>query len=125
MSGGPLAWKLVNAEWMKKQATEAGVPGNLILVEDRSLSTIENAKFSLPIVLSHNFKSVIVVTSPYHALRSARVFHKVFSPQGVKIIVRPAEKSIFNPDRWWTRHEDTQFVVWEYTALVLYFFKGF
>lgn len=102
-----------------------GVPGNRIMIENRSLSTIENAKFSLPMVRRRGFKSVILVTSPYHAFRSAKVFRKLFSPYGIRIIVCPVENSIFNPDRWWTRHEDTQFVVWEYVALVLYFFKGF
>ena len=125
MSGGPLAWKLIAAELMKKQAMAAGVPGNLILVEGKSLSTIGNANFSLPMVLKNNFKSVVLVTSPYHTYRAAKVFRKVFSPHDIKIIIWPVQKSDFNPVRWWTRHEDTQFVVWEYMALVLYFLEGF
>jgi len=125
MSGGPLSWKLTYAQWMKKQAVESGVPESAILLEDRSRSTLEDARFSLPIVAKKKFSSIILVTSPTHTRRAARVFRKVFSPAGIKVIIYPAEKSEFNPERWWTRHEDTQLVVWEYVSLVLYFFKGY
>ena len=125
MSGGPLAWKLTSAQWMKKQAVESGVPEKAILMEDKSRSTIENAEFSLPVVKDHGFQTVILVTSPQHTLRAARVFRKVFSKAGIKVLVYPVERSEFNPDRWWTRHEDTGLVVWEYVAFVLYFLKGY
>lgn len=125
MSGGPLAWKLKHAQWMKKQAMEEGVPSQAILMQGRSRSTIEDARFSLPIVKQHGFKSLILVTSPTHTRRAAKVFHKFFDKEGIKVIVYPVQKSEFNPDRWWTRHEDTGLVVWEYVSSVLYFFKGY
>ena len=125
MSGGPLAWKLTCAQWMKRQAVDSGVPAAAILLEDKSRSTIENAKFSLPIMKNYGFRSAILVTSPFHSRRAAKVFRKVFFPAGIKLVIYPAQKSEFNPHRWWTRHEDTAYVVWEYVSLVLYFFKGY
>jgi len=125
MSGGSLAWKLTCAQWMKRQAVESGVPAAVILLQDRSRSTIEDAKFSLPIIKNYGFKSVILVTSPTHSRRAAKVFRRVFPREGIKVIIYPAQKSEFNPHRWWTRHEDTAYVVWEYVSLVLYFFKGY
>lgn len=125
MSGGPLAWKLTYARWMKKQALASGIPERAILLQDQSRSTIEDARFCLPMVLKHKFKSVLLVTSPYHTRRAARVFKKVFAKNGIRVLVKPAEKSEFNPNRWWVRHEDTGRVVWEYVSLVLYFLKGY
>lgn len=125
MSGGPLAWHLTDAQWMKKQAVESGIPEKSVLLQDKSRSTIDDARFCLPIIVGHNFKSVILVTSPSHSRRAARVFRKVFSKDGIKISVQPVEKSEFNPDRWWTRHEDTGLVVWEYVSFVLYWLKGY
>lgn len=125
MSGGPLAWRLNYAGWMKKQARESGVPEKAILLEDRSRSTIEDAKFCLPIIQGKGFKSLILVTSPYHCRRAGKVFRKVFVPAGIKVMVYPVQKSEFNPHRWWTRHEDTGAVVWEYVAMVMYFLKGY
>lgn len=124
MSGGPLAWKLTYAEWMKKQAVELGVRSPEILAQNKSQSTIEDARFSLPFVKRHGFKTIILVTSPTHTRRAAATFRKLYAREGIKIIVRPVEKSEFNPHKWWTRHEDLQLVVWEYVSMVLYFLKG-
>lgn len=125
MSGGPLAWRLTSAQWMKKQAVAEGVPVGAILIQDRSLSTIEDAQFCLPIVKQNLIRSIILVTSPTHTRRAGRVFKKLFSPASISVIVHPVEKSEFNPDHWWTRHEDTGLVIWEYVSAVLYFFKGY
>ncbi len=125
LSGGPLAWHLTAARQMEKEALALGVPERSIILQERSLSTIEDARFCLPLVQRYGFKKIILVTSPNHTRRAARVFRNVYRPLGITILVQPAEKSEFNPDRWWTRHEDTAAVVWEYTAMVLYFFKGF
>jgi len=125
MSGGPVVWHLTYADWMKKQAVESGVPRGAILLQDKSMSTIDDAQFSLPIIKKMGFKSAILVTSPQHTRRAGNVFKKVFSKEGIKIMVWPAEKSEFTPDRWWTRYEDRAFVVWEYVSFVLYFLKGY
>ena len=125
MSGGQLAWQLTYADWMKKQAVAAGVPGSAVLVQGRSKSTLDDAKFSLPVVEARNFKSVILVTSPYHTRRAAAVFKKMYGPQGIKVMVYPVQHSDFNPHDWWRRHEDTAYVVWEYMARVMYLLKGY
>jgi uncharacterized SAM-binding protein YcdF (DUF218 family) len=125
MSGGSLTWNLTYAGWMKKQAVELGVPGPAVLLQDRSTSTIDDAKFSLPIVKEHGFRSVIVVTSPYHTRRAAAVFKKIFGRQGIKVLIYPVQHSNFEPHDWWRRHEDTAFVVWEYVARVMYLLKGY
>jgi uncharacterized SAM-binding protein YcdF (DUF218 family) len=125
MSGGSLAWNLTYADWMKKQAVASGVPASAVLLQGRSRSTIEDAQFSLPIVRENNFKTVIVVTSPYHTRRSAAVFKKIYGPQGIKVLIYPVQQSNFEPHDWWRRHEDTAFVVWEYVARVMYLLKGY
>src|SRR3990167_462163 len=118
MRGGPLAWQLTSAEWMKKQAMALGVPARNILLEDKSGSTKENARFSLPIIKKHGVNSIILVTSPYHSRRAQWVFQKVFARSGVKIRSYPVQASKFKIQRWWTRHEDIQLVVLEYLSLI-------
>lgn len=127
MSGGPMAWQLTHAQWMKKQAVEFDVPETDILLEDRSRSTIESAKFTLDIVKKHGYNSIILVTSPTHSRRSLRVFRKVYAKEGIKVISHPVpvQDSKFQLPRWWTRHEDTQLVMWEYVSLVYYLLKGY
>jgi len=125
MSGGPLAWQLTYADWMKKQAIALGVPAAAIITQRKSRSTIEDAKYSLPLVKASGARRVILVTSSYHTGRAARVFRKLYPPVGISILVWPAPDKDFNPKRWWTRHEDLSFVVWEYVSAVLYFLKGY
>jgi uncharacterized SAM-binding protein YcdF (DUF218 family) len=127
MSGGPLAWRLTAAEWMKRQAVVRGVPKNAIMLEEKSRSTVENARFSLRILKKHKVKSCILVTSPQHSRRSKRVFKKFFEREGIKISSHPVplEKSGFKLPGWWKRHEDTQKVMWEYVAFVYYLLRGY
>jgi uncharacterized SAM-binding protein YcdF (DUF218 family) len=127
MSGGSVAWNVNAAENMRKQATFMSVPDNSIIIEKESESTLENAKFSLPIAEKEGAKKVILVTSPMHSRRARRVFNKLFLSKGIKIISWPVkiEDSKFNPAKWWTRHEDTQAVIWEYVALTYYLLKGY
>lgn len=127
VTGGPLAWNLTAGEWMKLQAVNLGVPAKNVLVENQSRSTYENAKFILKKVRKIGARSIILVTSPTHSRRAKRVFHNMFSGYGVKILSHPVplEKSEFKLSRWWTRHEDTQPVVWEYVAMVGYLLKGY
>jgi uncharacterized SAM-binding protein YcdF (DUF218 family) len=125
MSGGPLAWKLTDAEWMKKHALAIGVPADAILLEDKSVSTLENAKYSLSLMRDNGFKSCIVVTSPPHSRRAQRTFNKIFSPEKIKVTSWPAQQSKFKLHEWWKRHEDTQPVMWETVSLIYYLMLGY
>lgn len=124
MSGGPAVWHLTYAANMKHQATTLGVPGRDVLLEDKSKSTIEDIRFSLPILKRMKVKSIILVTSPSHTCRASLVAKKYYTPENIKVLVYPVQKSEFNPDKWWLRHEDTQLIVWEYVSLVQYLLKG-
>lgn len=125
LSGGPLAWHITSAGWMKKQALALGVPEQFILLQEKSRSTIEDAKFTLPIVNAQHWKAIILITSPAHTRRAGWVFKKVFGRAHVEVITYPVQKSEFHPTGWWRRHEDTQAVMWEYVSLVYYLIKGF
>ncbi|MFA6170589.1 MAG: YdcF family protein [Candidatus Margulisiibacteriota bacterium] len=125
MSGGPMGWKVTHAGNMKKEALALGVPARAILIQDRSFSTLEDALYSLPIVQEQKAYSIIVVTSPQHSRRAARVFRRVFEPEKISVLISPVKNSSFNPTRWWTRHEESSAVLWEFGSLVFYFIKGY
>lgn len=124
-SGGPLAWRLTQADNMLRQALFYGVPKSKILLEKQSRSTFENAKFSLELLRNKKIQSLIIVTSPPHTRRSKLVFQKIFKDLKVKIMVYPVQKSEFKKEKWWQDHEDTQFVVQEYLSLFFYWFKRY
>ena len=125
MSGGPLAWKLTYAEWMKEQAMALGVDPKDVILEVDSRSTFENAKLTLPIVRELQAKTVIMVTSPPHTRRAKRVFRNAYSKEKIKVISCPVENSAFQLAGWWKRHEDTQFVVREYISMFYYILRRY
>jgi uncharacterized SAM-binding protein YcdF (DUF218 family) len=66
----------IEAQVMTAYAQKRGVPANLILQESESKDTKQNAEYSTRIMLANNWKSAIVVTSPYHMLRTSIIFSR-------------------------------------------------
>ncbi|MFZ0828927.1 MAG: YdcF family protein [Verrucomicrobiia bacterium] len=52
----------------------AGVPANVIEMENQSKTTRENAQFTVPLLREQNLKRVILVTSWYHSRRALACF---------------------------------------------------
>jgi uncharacterized SAM-binding protein YcdF (DUF218 family) len=87
------------AESMRKFIQFEGVPGDRIVVENRSGSTRENALFTAEILARLPGRKVLV-TSDMHTYRSVRAFHKA----GIEVAPRsfPYGLKIYNswPARW-------------------------
>jgi hypothetical protein len=49
----------------------------------------------------HQFRAIVVVTSPDHSRRLRRVLHRSMKNHQTKVMVRPARHSPFDPERWW------------------------
>ena len=58
-------------------ARRAGVPGSAIVLEDRSTSTEENARFAAELIGED--ARIVVVSDAYHIFRSQRVFRRYFA----------------------------------------------
>jgi len=123
MSGGPVMWGETYAENMKRQALFLGVPGKDILLQDRSESTYEDAKYSAETLRNKGMRTIILVTSPFHMRRALRTVKRQFGAD-FKIIAYPVQTSRYQTKDWWKRHEDTQVIVWELEALIFYSLKG-
>lgn len=57
-----------------------GVPATAILLEARSRSTEENARFSLELIVARGWQRVIVVSDGYHLLRARWLFGRLGQP---------------------------------------------
>lgn len=71
LSGGcPVAGQLHSeAEAMARYLIENGVDPEIIIKEEKSLTTVENAKYSVPIAKELNATRIIVVTTLEHMAR--------------------------------------------------------
>jgi len=65
-----------NAEAMKQQAIQAGVPSSAIVIDEESESTQQNAANTETIVANRGYNDVILVTSGYHQRRASLEFNK-------------------------------------------------
>lgn len=66
-----------NADAMRSQALEAGVPAHAISVDEAAESTLQNAINTKSIFQQNNYHDVILVTSGYHQRRASLEFGKV------------------------------------------------
>jgi uncharacterized SAM-binding protein YcdF (DUF218 family) len=98
-SGAAAEGEVSNAEAMKNISAKMGVPKKNIVIEEESKTTVENAQFSAKIIKESGFKSVILVTSPYHQRRTYELFKKELPD--VKIINQSALDENWRKKGWW------------------------
>lgn len=66
-----------NALAMRQIAIDAGVPASVILIEENSANTQQNAANTNQLLASKKIKSIILVTSGYHQRRASLEFHRI------------------------------------------------
>ncbi len=69
MSGADNDGSTRMVHYMKRDAVNAGVPADKILIEPKAQHTYQHPIFVKPIMVAHGFRSAIVVSSPYHMRR--------------------------------------------------------
>lgn len=109
LTGGRGDTGVVEAEVAAAVAESLGVPRSAMVLETRSTSTDENARFAAEAIAG---RRVVVVTDAYHVLRSERVFARHFEEAHVVGTVSP---------RWWAR---TQGALREVLAIAGYTVTG-
>lgn len=112
---------LTEAPLMAAAAVQDGAAPAQVIQEPRSKNTWENATDSLAIMAENNWKTALVVTSPYHTWRACHIFRK--QRADVHCIAAPLRTSASH-----TVHErlmDFRSVVREYGAIVYFFLKHY
>ena len=114
----------LGALYMHNQALQMGVPPQAVLAEQEALHTRENAECVLAIVKQQHMRRVILVTSPFHQLRTYLTFAKVFQPHGIEIINYYAETGEWHPLTWFLSAEHRRLVKSEIERIEKYRKKG-
>lgn len=91
------------AEHMRRATMKDGVASEDIILENRSLNTVENLQFALE-ELDHSvglmkINNVLLVTTAYHMRRSLAIARKIF-PQHIAVIPCPANDTSTRRDNW-------------------------
>jgi len=96
-----------NAKTMQLEASRSGIPNEVVVLEEKANNTYENTLFTKEIVKSQGFKSLILVTSPYHQRRVYETFRSVFKGSDVTFQNSPSIYSSWKADSWWQSEEET------------------
>jgi ribosome-binding protein aMBF1 (putative translation factor) len=114
----------LGAHYMAEQAMQKGVPSEAIWVEDESLHTRENAEYVLATLQKHGMQRIILVTSPFHQLRTYLTFAKIFQLHGIEIINYYADTGEWHPATWFLSAENRKLVQSEMERIQIYREKG-
>lgn len=108
-------------ELVKTQAAEQGVPENQIVVAPGAARTTYQEALNLrQLAKQRRWRSLIVVTSPYHCRRAQLILQEVFRDTEIDIIVRPVTDHWYSAENWWTTERGLQTTIEEYLKLALY-----
>ncbi|HEY6737195.1 MAG TPA: YdcF family protein [Candidatus Saccharimonadia bacterium] len=89
-----------NAAAMAHAAEAAGVPASAIVLDEAAQNTRGNAAGVADIVKQQQYRSIILVTSPYHQRRASLVFHRALG-NGVRILNHSSYDQTWRRSHWW------------------------
>ncbi|MEW6170175.1 MAG: YdcF family protein [Candidatus Omnitrophota bacterium] len=119
LSGELALQKETGINLAKLYAISLGVPEKNIILEEKSVSTLENARACKEIIDKLGLKSIILVTYPVHTKRVKFIFRKIL-PKDIKIITS-CDLQSFNINGWWKDECQSRSVFYEYLCFIWYF----
>jgi uncharacterized SAM-binding protein YcdF (DUF218 family) len=106
------------AESMRDLAVAQGVPEGAIVLEERSTNTYQNVTFVNEILKDHRWRSILLVSSPYHMRRATMVWRKV-APE-ISVTPTPPGRSQFYDHTRGASFEQVRGILYEYLAILSY-----
>lgn len=110
------------AEVMKELAVAFGVPSSAILLETRAANTYHNVTYVHDILLQHQWRSILLVSTPYHMRRALLVWRKAASE--IQVIATPVPASQFYTHQRGANLEQLRGILHEYLAMFIYWLRG-
>lgn len=107
---------------LRREAKAGGFKSNQIYITELTVeSTVDEAEAVLALAQEQGWTKLMVVTDPYHSLRTRVIFRDYFRNSGIEIMVQTIVGHWFRSPTWFLRAEGWQFVVLEYSKLAAYF----
>ena len=89
-----------NAQTMAKIAEGEGVPSKAIELDEVAMDTRQNASGVAKIVARDDYRSIILVTSPYHQRRVYTVFRQALG-KDITILNHSSIDKLWRRSHWW------------------------
>jgi uncharacterized SAM-binding protein YcdF (DUF218 family) len=112
------------AELLQHDLIERGIPKEkILLVAHDAHSTREEAAVLARFCSQHHFRSLIIVTSNYHARRARYIFEKTFPPD-IAISIAASHDGDFDPERWWEKRDSQKLFILEIVGMLVALWDG-
>jgi uncharacterized SAM-binding protein YcdF (DUF218 family) len=96
-------------------ALSAGIHEESILITKvQSSSTLDEARAVLNLMQEKNLSSCIVVTDPFHSLRTRTIFNDVFRGSGITVMVHPVSDHWYHSRTWFLSRQGWDTTIREY-----------
>ncbi len=110
------------AEVMRALAIDQGVPADRIVLELRATNTRENVTYTTEILRARNWRTILLVSSPYHMRRADLVWQNL-APD-VAVIPVPPPQAQFYDHTIGASVEQVRGILQEYAAIAVYWWRG-
>lgn len=123
--GGPIYWKITNAELFLRQLKESGIGSEFAASSDESLdefSTRGEAQANIKVLKKMGVRSFILVTSDYHTARARYVYAPLAKENNMTMYVYPAQDSTVRLRDWWKDRESAKTILEEFEKTLWYRF---
>jgi uncharacterized SAM-binding protein YcdF (DUF218 family) len=111
------------AEVMKNLAVDNGVPAGAIELEQRAANTHDNVVYTHDILQRHGWRTILLVSSPYHMRRAMLTWHG--SAPDITVVPTPSRQSLFYVrDHAGASLSQMRGILQEYVAIVVYWLRG-
>jgi uncharacterized SAM-binding protein YcdF (DUF218 family) len=108
-------------ELAKREARRLRVPEeSIVLAPGVVTSTVDEAFSTRQLAEIEGFRSLIVVTSPFHTRRTRRIFRDVFRDTAITIVVRPVVGHWYEADSSRASADGLRTTWTEYLKFILY-----
>ncbi|MDA9101107.1 YdcF family protein [Omnitrophica bacterium] len=109
--------ELTQRDYVLKVFEALGIPNDKIeFTPGMATATYEEAALSRLLFDLKGYRTMILVTDPYHMRRALFIFSQLFKDSGVAIFNATAENSLFDPEHWWRKERDVKRVGLEYLS---------
>lgn len=108
---------------MKALAVELGVPAEAIFLESEADSTYENILYTCRLLEKNGWRSILLVSSPYHMRRAVWVWKKV-APH-ILVTAAPVQQSVFFGEGEAVYPHQIRAILHEYSAILYYLWRGY
>ncbi|WP_299024840.1 YdcF family protein [uncultured Thermanaerothrix sp.] len=87
--------------WNADELVSKGIPGEAIhFTRERASSTYEEARYTREKLEELGVRSVLVITDPYHTLRTRLIFRSVYRGSGIEVRVRAVQGHWYRSATW-------------------------